>query len=242
SEVSKRVADLVLADDNFATIISAVREGRRIYENIRKAVQFLLSSNLAEVLAIFIATLLSVQLFLPIHLLWINLITDCFPAIALGLEKAEEDLMNKPPRRPEQGIFADGMGLEIVWQGLLVAVLTLVSFAWGSKSNMSTAMTMAFVTLSAGEIFHSVNMRSRIHSLFTLKTANYYLFLAMGAAFAANMLLLTLPAARSLFKLAALSCSEMLLAFGLGLLMIPIVELAKALKRARLKGSCGWHN
>ncbi|MEG2213401.1 MAG: HAD-IC family P-type ATPase, partial [Clostridiales bacterium] len=126
SEVSKRVADLVLADDNFATIISAVREGRRIYENIRKAVQFLLSSNLAEVLAIFIATLLSVQLFLPIHLLWINLITDCFPAIALGLEKAEEDLMNKPPRRPEQGIFADGMGLEIVWQGLLVAVFTLV--------------------------------------------------------------------------------------------------------------------
>ena len=235
SQVSKKASDLVLADDNFATIISAIQEGRRIYENIRKAIQFLLSANLAEVLVIFIATLLSIKLFLPIHLLWINLITDCFPAVALGLEKAEEDIMRQPPRRPDQGIFSGGMAWDILWQGLLLAALPLCSFFSGGGG--MSGMTMAFLTLISAEIFHSLNMRSRDKSLFQLKSANFPLFWAMGGAFAANMLLLSWPATRELFKLATLSCSQTLWALGLGLAVIPAVECGKAIKRRRYKNS-----
>ena len=108
---------MVLADDNFATIVSAVEEGRRIYANIRKAIQFLLASNLAEVLAIFFSTMIGFTILKPVHLLWINLITDCFPALALGLEKSEADIMKKKPRDPKEGIFAGGMGFDVFFQG-----------------------------------------------------------------------------------------------------------------------------
>ena len=141
SEVSRRASALVLADDNFATIINAVSEGRRIYANIRKALQFLLSSNLAEVMAIFAASLMGIKIFLPIHLLWINLITDCFPAIALGMEKADPDSMTRPPQRANQSIFAGGMGFDIIWQGLAAALLTLISFALGAPGGELTAMS-----------------------------------------------------------------------------------------------------
>ncbi|MCR4963667.1 MAG: cation-translocating P-type ATPase [Firmicutes bacterium] len=229
SQVSKKAADLVLADDNFATIVSAIEEGRRIYENIRKAIQFLLSANLAEVLAIFIATLLSVKLFLPIHLLWINLITDCFPAIALGLEKAEADSMLRPPRRPEQSIFAGGLAWDILWQGLLLSALPICAYFSGGGGQ--TGMTMAFLTLISAEIFHALNLRSREKSLLQLKSANFPLFWAMGGAFAANLLLLSWPAGRQLFKLAALSPGLTLLSLALGALVIPAVECGKAVKR-----------
>jgi len=231
SEVSRRVAALVLADDNYATIVKAVAEGRRIYENIRKALQFLLSSNLAEVLAIFAASLAGWHLFLPIHLLWINLITDCFPAIALGLEKAEPELMRQPPRSSGEGVFAGGMAIGIIWQGCAVAALTLLSFALGNPAGLTVAMTMAFVTLSVGEIFHAWNMRSRNRSIFSLTTANPYLAGAMLLCICMDLLLLYVPTLSGLFRIAALSGPQLLTSLLLAFAIIPLVELVKLKNR-----------
>jgi P-type Ca2+ transporter type 2C len=233
AEVSKRVASLVLADDNFATIISAVREGRRIYDNIRKAVQFLLASNLAEVLAIFVASLLGVKLFLPIHLLWINLITDCFPAVALGLEAADEDAMHQPPRRADESIFAGGMGYSIFWQGAVIAVLTLLAYIDGLAQGPLVATTMAFITLSGAEVFHAWNMRSRRQSIFTLPTSNRFLTAAMLAAFALNLALMYLPALAGLFRLTPLNAEQLLHALLLSFAIVPVVEASKWLRARR---------
>ena len=187
TDVTKNVADMVLADDNFATIVSAVEEGRRIYANMRKAIQFLLASNLAEVLAIFFATMIGFTILQPVHLLWINLITDCFPALALGLEKIEPDIMKRKPRDPKEGIFAGGMGFDVFFQGLIVTVLVLISYVVGHRIesgvwafvNSPDGTTMAFLTLSMVEIFHSLNMRSRRGSIFTLHSHNKFLYVAM---------------------------------------------------------------
>ena len=234
AEVSKRVSALVLADDNFATITRAVREGRRVYENIRKAVQFLLASNLAEVLAIFAASLFGLRLFMPIHLLWINLITDCLPAVALGMEKAEEDVMLRPPRPARESLFADGMGFAILRQGTLIAGLTLASFFIGHSSGDASGTTMAFITLSAAELFHAWNMRSRIVSIFSLPTGNRLLTLSMAVSFLLDLALLYLPAAGALFRLQALSATQLLYAACLGFAVVPAVEIEKLfLRQAR---------
>lgn len=145
TDVTKNVADMVLADDNFATIVLAIEEGRRIYENIRKSIQFLLASNLSEVIAVFVATVSGFKLFAPIQILWKNLITDTFPAISLGMEEIELDAMKKKPRDQGENIFSNRMGLDIIWQGLLIAALTLVSYLIGLKHNQLTRMTMAFL-------------------------------------------------------------------------------------------------
>ncbi|MBR6940702.1 MAG: HAD-IC family P-type ATPase, partial [Clostridia bacterium] len=131
TDVTKNVADMVLADDNFATIVSAVEEGRRIYDNIRASIQFLLSSNLSEVISIFVSSLFGFVLFEPVHLLWINLITDCFPALALGMERGEKGIMLRAPRNSKDGIFANGMGIDCAWQGIMVTVLTFIAYAAG---------------------------------------------------------------------------------------------------------------
>ncbi|MGI6238091.1 MAG: cation-translocating P-type ATPase, partial [Christensenellales bacterium] len=193
TDVTKNVADMILADDNFATIVSAVAEGRTIYANIRKAVQFLLSSNLSEVIAIFTATILGFTILRPAHILWINLVTDSLPALALGLEQGEPDAMQKPPRDPSEGIFAGGMGVDIGYQGLLVAILTLAAYFIGHRvesglweiANSPDGMTMAFLTMSMAEAFQSINMRSQRGSIFRLPTHNFYLY---GASFAALVL------------------------------------------------------
>ena len=227
SEVSRRASALVLADDNFATIINAVSEGRRIYANIRKALQFLLSSNLAEVMAIFAASLMGIKIFLPIHLLWINLITDCFPAIALGMEKADPDSMTRPPQRANQSIFAGGMGFDIIWQGLAAALLTLISFALGAPGGELTAMRMAFLPLTTAELAQALNMRSRTRSIFTLRERNPYLAVAIVAAIGLSVMMLYVSPLANLFKLTALSLEQMLTGIVLGLVMIPLVELGK---------------
>ena len=174
TDVTKNVADMVLTDDNFATIVGAVEEGRRIYDNIRKAIQFLLGSNMSEVLSIFTATLLGFTILKPVHLLWINLVTDCFPALALGTEKAEPNIMRRKPRDAKAGIFSDGMGVDIAYQGVLVTILTIASYFIGhfmetgnwEITNSAHGMTMAFLTMSMAEIFHSFNMRSQRGSIF----------------------------------------------------------------------------
>ena len=190
TDVTKNVADMVLADDNFATIINAVEEGRRIYDNIRKVIQFLLSANIAEVLSVFVATLVGFTIFQPVQLLWINLITDCFPALALGMEEAEGDIMKRKPRNATDGVFAGGMGIDILFQGVVITVLVLASFFVGVYFDMGyiniadmiagtadeEGVTMAFITLSMVEIFHCFNMRSRRASLFSMPKQNKWLW------------------------------------------------------------------
>ena len=239
TDVTKNVADMVLADDNFATIVGAVEEGRRIYDNIRKAIQFLLASNMSEVIAIFVATLLGFTILQPVHLLWINLVTDTFPALALGTEKAEPDVMKRKPRDPKSGIFADGMGVDVVYQGVLVAILVLVSFFIGHRletgnweiSNSAHGTTMAFLTMAMAEIFHSMNMRSQRKSLFSLKKQNKLLWLAALGSFVLSFAVCAIPQVAVLFHFDPIGITELAIAIGLGFTIIPMVELVKLVQR-----------
>jgi len=231
TDVTKNVSDMVLADDNFASIVYAVEEGRRIYDNIRKAIQFLLSSNLSEVVALFVATILNFKLFSPIHILWINLITDTFPAIALGMEKAEDDIMERPPRKPEEGIFANGLGINVIYQGTIIAILTLISYYIGNKLGHTTGMTMAFLTLSTCEVFQSLNLRSMTKSIFTLKTRNKFLFGAMVLSFILSLCVIYIPGVNTVFKLTALSGTNLVISLLLAVSIIPIVEIGKLIAR-----------
>ena len=231
TDVTKNVADMVLADDNFATIVYAVEEGRRIYENIRKAIQFLLASNLSEVLSIFTATLAGLRLFAPVQILWINLITDTFPAMALGMERAEADVMEKPPRDAGETIFAGGLGIDVILQGITIAALTLWSFFIGNAQSHVTGMTMAFLTLSMCEIFHSINMRSREKSLLQMRGHNKLLTGAMILSLILTVVVIYVPGLNTAFSLTALSAVNFFAAFGIAFIIIPVVEIAKCIKR-----------
>lgn len=240
TDVTKNVADMVLADDNFATIVSAVGEGRRIYDNIRKSIQFLLASNLSEVLAIFTATLLGFTILKPVHLLWINLITDCFPALALGMEEAEEDVMSRPPRDAKEGIFSQGVGVNVIVHGVAVTLITLASYFTGHYLesgawefvNSEDGMTMAFLTLSMTEIFHSFNMRSLRGSVFKMKTGNKFLLGAMLLSLLSTTAVIYIPFLARAFGFTHISLAEYAVAIGIAVLIIPIVELTKWIQRA----------
>lgn len=239
TDVTKNVADMVLADDNFATIVSAVEEGRRIYANMRKAIQFLLASNLAEVLSIFFATMIGFTILQPVHLLWINLITDCFPALALGLEESEPDSMKRKPRDPKEGIFAGGMGFDVFFQGIIVTALVLFSYVLGHRMesgvwefvNSPDGTTMAFLTLSMVEICHSLNMRSRRGSIFKLNSHNKFLYGAMLASLILTTAVIEVPFLASAFQFTPIDLEEYAVALGLAILIIPIMEVVKAIQR-----------
>ena len=232
TDVTKNVADMVLADDNFATIVSAVEEGRRIYDNIRKAMQFLLSANLAEVLTIFTATLIGFEVLGPVHLLWINLVTDTFPAVALGMEQAEQNVMNRAPRKAKEGVFAGGLGFDIFAQGIIISAITLISYFVGLKMDGAQhGMTMAFVALSMTEIFHAFNMRSRRASVFSLKTHNKTLWLSMLFALALTVIVLFVHPVAALFGFTEITVIEFLIAMGIAFSIIPIVEIIKFIQR-----------
>ena len=243
TDVTKNVADMVLADDNFATIVGAVEEGRRIYDNIRRAVKFLLGSNMSEVLSIFAATMLGFTILEPVHLLWINLLTDCFPALALGMERAEPDIMTRPPRSARESIFAHGVGFDCVYQGVMCAVLTLAAFFIGhymeygvwTVTNSPDGTTMAFLTLSMAEIFHSFNMRAHRASLFTLRTPNWALVGAAAASLALTTLCIYVPFLANAFDFTPISAAEYAVAMGLAFLVLPIVEGVKCVQRAAAK-------
>lgn len=245
TDVTKNVADMVLADDNFATIVSAVGEGRRIYDNIRKAIQFLLASNMSEVLGVFAATLMGFTLLNPVHLLFINLVTDCFPALALGMEQAEPDTMNRPPRDSKEGIFAGGLFGDIAYQGILVTVLTIISYIIGNSfevgyfampSGVSEhGMTMAFLTMSMCEIFHSFNLRSQRKSIFSLKSHNKILWAAMLGSLLLTTAVLEIPFLANAFGFTPIGFVEYGIAMGLAILVIPVVEIVKFVQRAIAK-------
>lgn len=243
TDVTKNVADMVLADDNFATIISAVAEGRRIYDNIRKAIQFLLSSNLAEVFAIFISSILGFTILKPVHLLWINLITDCFPAIGLGMEEAENDIMKRKPRNPKDSIFAEGVGFEVVFQGFIIAALTLMAYFIGHYmesgvweiADSADGMTMAFLTLSLLEMFHSFNMRSRNDSIFRIKSKNTVLFGSLITSFVLTTAVIYVPFLREAFSFEFISLKEYIVAIIISVSIIPIIEIQKVVKQINRK-------
>ena len=239
TDVTKNVADMVLADDNFATIVGAVKEGRRIYDNIRKSIQFLLSSNLSEVVAIFFATIIGFVILKPVHLLWINLITDCFPALALGTEDAEEDIMKRKPRDTKEGIFARGLGIDIIWQGFMIAIITIIAYlvghyiesgVWQFVSSKD-GMTMAFLTMSMAEIFHSFNLRSRRHSIFTIKNQNKFLWAAMFISLFLTTFVIYTPGISQAFGFEHISFIKYIVALLLAFTVIPIVELVKLYQR-----------
>ena len=239
TDVTKAAADMILTDDNFATIVSAVGEGRRIYDNIRKAIQFLLSANLAEVLAVFAATLFGFTILKPAHILWINLITDTLPAIALGMEEAEKDVMNRPPRDRNESIFAGGLSFDIAFQGFVIAAVTVFSYFAGHRlesgvweiAQSPSGMTMAFLTLSMVEIFHSFNMRSRTESLFTIAKQNKWLWGSLAFSLLVTAAVIFVPFLSRAFSFQPITLTEYLAALGMALSIIPIVEIEKAVRR-----------
>ena len=245
TDVTKNVADMVLTDDNFATIVGAVEEGRRIYDNIRKAIQFLLASNISEVICIFVATLMGFSILAPVHLLWINLVTDCFPALALGTEKAEPNIMRRKPRDARAGIFSGGMGFDIAYQGALVSVLVLASYFIGhfiesgtfAIENSADGTTMAFLTMSMAEIFHSLNMRSLRGSVFTLGSQNWILNGAAVATLILTTAVCEIPFLANAFGFTPISPTEYAIAIALGVAAFFVVEIVKFFQRKYSKYS-----
>lgn len=251
TDVTKNVADMVLADDNFATIVSAVEEGRRIYDNIRKTIQFLLSSNLSEVLCILVATVGlgaltggPFTILLPVHLLWINLITDSIPAIGLGMERGERDLMKRKPRNSSDGVFAGGLGPELLYQGVLIAAQTIFAYALGYNNVDDVtglhnhAITMAFLTLSMCEVFHAFNMRSQHGSVLAMGlrgSHNWVLYGAMVLSVLLTTTVIYVPFLAEAFRLVPLTAVEYFEAMLLAFLIIPIVEIVKAFQRMYYK-------
>lgn len=239
TDVTKNVADMVLADDNFATIVNAVEEGRRIYDNIRKSIQFLLASNMSEVLSIFFATILGFTILHPVHLLWINLITDSFPALALGMETGDSDLMSRKPRSSKEGIFSGGLGFDVIYQGVLVTILTVSAYFIGHYiesglweiTNSPDGVTMAFLTLSFAEIFHSFNMRSQRGSIFKIKKQNLFLWGAGLTSLILTTIVIYVPFLAKAFKFEHISIQEYVICVILALSIIPIVEIVKFIQR-----------
>ena len=238
TDVAKSAADMILTDDNFATIVYAVKEGRGIYDNIRKVVGFLLGTNIGEILTVFTAMMIWREApLISAQLLWINLVTDSLPAIALGMEPVEKDVMNRKPKPKNEGIFAGGLGLQVLLQGAMFAILTLIGFAigWKSTGDVIAGRTMAFVILSLTQVFHSFNMRSS-HSLFRIGIlSNKVLFLAVLTSFTMVAAVVFISPFATIFGLAQLETPMYVLALLLSLVPIPVIEIAKLIGLIRHK-------
>ena len=258
TDVAKEAADVILTDDNFATIVSAVEEGRRIYDNILKVIQFLLSSNVGEIVVLFLATLCTplfaslfgiadighLEILLPIHILWINLVTDSLPALALAFDPANKDIMNRKPTKPGKGVFTKGMTWRVVYQGIMIGLLTLGAFMLGlatttepidgltlDESKIEVGQTMAFVTLAMSELVHVFNVRNNKLSIFKTGIANNKkLLLAILASAALMIVILAVPFLREIFSIPVLPTGNIIELVLLILAPIAIVEIFKLLK------------
>ena len=246
TDVSKEAADMILTDDNFSTIVSAVKEGRGIYDNIRKCVKYLLSSNIGEVLTIFIASLLGVIGFLTgedatplaaMHLLWINLITDSLPAFGIGMEEAEDSVMNQKPRPKNEGFFANGYIWKICVEGVIIGGVTLIAYLLGNKvfNNHMVGQTMAFLTLSSTQLFHAYNVKSH-HSVFSPKSyKNKFMNFAFIVGFGLQIAVIYIPGIQDLFEFASLNIAQFGICIGLSLVMVVIQEIVKLVNRLKNK-------
>lgn len=239
TDVAKGVSNMVLADDNFATIVIAVEEGRKIYSNIRKVIQFLLSSNLGEVVTLFVATMLNWTILFPIHILWVNLVTDTLPALALGVEKSEKDVMKQKPRRTKSSFFSDGVGFSIAYQGIFKGMLTLAAYFIGlTLYSEEIAITMAFATLGLIQLTHSLNVRSNTKSLFRLGLfSNMYLIGAIAISAVLQLIVIVVPFFNEIFKVKQLNMEQWGIVLAASIAIIPIVEVAKTVHNWRVKKS-----
>ena len=258
TDVAKEAADVILTDDNFATIVSAVEEGRRIYDNILKVIQFLLSSNIGEIVVLFLATIFTplfakwfgitdinhLEILLPIHILWINLVTDSLPALALSFDPANSDIMKRKPEKPGKGVFTKGMTWRVIYQGIMIGLLTLAAFMIGlgttinpiegltlDQSKIEVGQTMAFITLAMSELVHVFNVRNNKKSLFRTKVFNNSkLIWAILASVALIFVILAIPALRTIFGIPILPKENIIELILLILSPIAIVEIFKLLK------------
>ena len=238
TDVAKNAADMILTDDNFSTIIDAVREGRGIYDNIRKAVHFLLSSNIGEILTILGAILIDLPTpLLAVQLLWINLVTDSLPAISLGTEKPEKNIMNRPPISPSKGMFADGLAFHIVFEGLFIGILALTAFIYGYKispyADLKLGRTMCFCVLALSQLFHSFNMRTSQSLLEINIFDNLRLTLSFLICTFLQVIIITQPVLADIFKVQSLTARQWYLVFFLSFLPIIVVELQKSLNQKK---------
>jgi Ca2+-transporting ATPase len=233
TDVSKEASDMVLLDDNFATIVKAVKEGRHIYDNIRKFVKYIMTCNSAEVWTMFLAPLVGLPIpLLPIHILWINLVTDGLPGLALGSEKAEPDIMKRPPRKTDESLFAGGIGIHIAWVGLLMAIITLGTEAWAVNQEMPHWQTMVFTVLSLSQLGHVMAIRSDRQFLFTLGIfSNKPLLGAIALTFILQLGVIYLPVANQIFKIQPLTFIELLICIALSLVVLIAVEIEKLVKQ-----------
>lgn len=231
TDVSKEASDMVLTDDNFATVVAAVEEGRVIFANILKAIQFLLSCNVGEILTLFVATMLNWhEPLLPIHILWVNLVTDSLPALALGVDPAEKNIMDRKPRNPEKNIFDKGMITRIIYQGIMVGTLTLAAFVFGSQRSLEAGRTMAFTVLALSQLAHAFNVRSNRQSVFKMGLlSNRYLLGAVTLSALLVFAVLEVPLLASVFKVTALSAAEWKMVGILSLAPVVVVEAVKLL-------------
>lgn len=254
TDVTKGVSDMVLADDNFATIVNAVEEGRKIYDNVLKVLQFQLSTNLSEVIIMFVASILHFTILSPVHLLWINMVTDSLPGLALGMEKAESDIMKRKPRSTSDSIFSGGAGIDMMWQGVYLAIIEIAAYVIGywlepvgggahsfagffSGETCVNAMAMAFLTVNFSEMMCAVNMRSRHASLFSahiLKKKNPWLIGAFVVTTLMTLAAIYVPGLNSVFGIESgtFSSYELAISFGLALTTVPVFEIGKAFRRA----------
>jgi Ca2+-transporting ATPase len=240
TDVAREAADMVLLDDNFATIVAAVAEGRRIFDNIRKFVKYTMASNAGEIWTLFLAPFLGLPLpLLPIHILWINLVTDGLPGLALTAEPAERGSMARPPRPPGESIFAHGLWQHMLWVGLLIGGLSILSQAWAYRSGDAHWQTMVFTVLTLAQLAHVLAIRSERESLFTLGLrSNRPLLGAVALTVALQLAVIYLPALQPLFKTSPLSGPELLLCFALAGVVFLAVEAEKWLvRRGRLYAS-----
>ena len=264
TDVSKEAADVILTDDNFSTIVSAVEEGRRIYDNILKAIQFLLSSNVGEIILLFLAILIApiiankfgidiklIEPLLPIHILWVNLVTDSLPALALAVDPAEKDVMNRKPNKKQKGIFTKGMTWRIVYQGCMIGLLTLAAFIIGlttknipviegmtsEEVRVSIAQTMAFIVLALSELVHVFNVRNNRKSMFTSGLfSNWILLLAIAVSAVLMFVVLLVPALRDIFRIVPLPTENIIETICLVFAPMVIVEIFKLLRINSIKG------
>ena len=257
TDVTKGTSDMVLADDNFATIVNAVEEGRKIYDNVLKVLQFQLSTNLSEVIIMFIASIFHFTILSPVHLLWINMVTDSLPGLALGMEKAEGDIMRRKPRKATDGIFSGGAGVDMVWQGIYLSIIEIAAYVIGywlepaggvthslagffSGEPCVNAMAMAFLTVNFSEMMCAINMRSRNGSIFSksmLKNMNWWLVGAFVVTTALTLAAIYIPGLCSVFGIepGTFSFNELAISFLLGLSTVPVFEIGKAIRRASEK-------
>jgi len=239
TEVAREASDMVLLDDNFATIVAAVREGRRVFDNIRKFIKYTMTSNSGEIWTLFLAPVLGMPIpLLPIHILWINLVTDGLPGLALSVEPAERGIMQRPPRPPDESIFAGGMWQHMLWVGLLIGGLSILSMAWALEAGKDNWQTIVFTVLTFSQLIHAIVIRSESQSIFTLGLlSNLYLLGAVIFTVLLQLAVIYLPFLNAIFKTAPLSLQELLVCFSLPVIVFIAVEIEKTVVRRKLKSA-----